>query len=285
MIHARCVSFRSLASFQLIVGALVALVGAAPARGQQCLESKLGSGSIPLPGIENFQANVTVEWSGSQEACGSNVACTSTCTLVSSDLAGDFTMRFCPRWQVPPSGGDGWWCWVAQLRAAAWSGSAVGEGGTVNFGYASSSFGGLFSMQAHSTLRFMSATTLALDPGTSAQVAGGRQLSSLPNRYFFDTGATAAIACGYSGIAAPGGMGYTYQLCPDVDSNGICDEYDAAARAFGDFDSSGSVNGADLAALLAAWGSSGSACDINQDGNVDGTDLAFLLSRWGQGAP
>jgi hypothetical protein len=94
-----------------------------------------------------------------------------------------------------------------------------------------------------------------------------------------------AIELEYNSKGNGADTGLNYRLCPDVDSNGICDEYDAAARAFGDFDSSGSINGADLAALLAAWGSSGSACDINQDGNVDGTDLTFLLSRWGQGAP
>jgi hypothetical protein len=87
-------------------------------------------------------------------------------------------------------------------------------------------------------------------------------------------------------LAEGAGIGFylDYALCPDTDLNGICDAYDDAARAFGDFDSSGSVDGADLAALLDAWGTAGSVCDISDNGVVDGGDLAFLLSRWGQGA-
>ncbi|MBL9141060.1 MAG: hypothetical protein JNK53_04275 [Phycisphaerae bacterium] len=49
-----------------------------------------------------------------------------------------------------------------------------------------------------------------------------------------------------------------------------------------DFDGNGAVNGADLGALLAAWGpAQGSVCDVNYDNSVDGADLGVLLSRWG----
>lgn len=47
-----------------------------------------------------------------------------------------------------------------------------------------------------------------------------------------------------------------------------------------DLNGDGIVNGADLAALLAAWGSGGPA-DLNSDGAVDGADLASLLASWG----
>ena len=40
------------------------------------------------------------------------------------------------------------------------------------------------------------------------------------------------------------------------------------------------VDGADLAALLAAWGGTGPA-DLTGDGTVDGADLAELLAGWG----
>ena len=139
-------------------------------------------------------------------------------------------------------------------------------------------------MQGQSTMQFNSATRLTLNPGTSQALTGGTRLSTYSVVYI-RAGETVVFTCWASDVGNGTSPGYTYEPCPDVDSNGICDEYDAAARAFGDFDSSGSVNGADLAALLAAWGSSGSACDINRDGYVDGTDLTFLLSRWGQGAP
>jgi hypothetical protein len=47
-----------------------------------------------------------------------------------------------------------------------------------------------------------------------------------------------------------------------------------------DLDGDGSVNGADLAALLATWGLPGVA-DLDGSGAVDGADLATLLASWG----
>ncbi|MBM4052494.1 MAG: hypothetical protein FJ270_07130 [Planctomycetes bacterium] len=48
----------------------------------------------------------------------------------------------------------------------------------------------------------------------------------------------------------------------------------------GDIDASGTVDGADLGALLSSWGSSGPA-DLDLSGIVDGADLGTLLSAWG----
>jgi hypothetical protein len=111
-------------------------------------------------------------------------------------------------------------------------------------------------------------------------VTGGRVVNG---RRVFHAGETVTLASDGT-LFNTEGM-FEYGLCLDVQpENGICDEYDDAARAFGDFDSSGSVDGADLAALLDAWGTAGSVCDISDNGVVDGGDLAFLLSRWGQGA-
>lgn len=47
-----------------------------------------------------------------------------------------------------------------------------------------------------------------------------------------------------------------------------------------DIDNNGTVNGADLAALLGAWGGPGGPADLNRDGQVDGGDLAALLNAW-----
>jgi hypothetical protein len=47
----------------------------------------------------------------------------------------------------------------------------------------------------------------------------------------------------------------------------------------GDFDGNGVVNGADLAAVLAYWGTP--AGDVNGDGTTDGSDLAVVLGNWG----
>ena len=48
-----------------------------------------------------------------------------------------------------------------------------------------------------------------------------------------------------------------------------------------DIDGDGVVNGPDLAAVLAAWGSSTPVADFNGDGQVDGQDLAVILAAWG----
>ncbi len=50
-----------------------------------------------------------------------------------------------------------------------------------------------------------------------------------------------------------------------------------------DLNGDGVVNGSDLAALLAQWGTDGTA-DLNDDGVVNGADLAALLASWGSGA-
>ncbi len=48
-----------------------------------------------------------------------------------------------------------------------------------------------------------------------------------------------------------------------------------------DLNGDGFVNGADLAALLAAWGPcAGCPADLNGDGDVNGSDLAALLAAW-----
>ncbi|MFO0962249.1 MAG: hypothetical protein U0625_05015 [Phycisphaerales bacterium] len=43
----------------------------------------------------------------------------------------------------------------------------------------------------------------------------------------------------------------------------------------------GRVDGADLAFVLAQWGSSGGSADLNHDGVVNGSDLGVLLGAWG----
>lgn len=55
-----------------------------------------------------------------------------------------------------------------------------------------------------------------------------------------------------------------------------------AVDCTGDFTGDGSVDGADLGLLLAAWGPcKGCVEDLNDDGVVDGADLGELLGAWG----
>ena len=54
------------------------------------------------------------------------------------------------------------------------------------------------------------------------------------------------------------------------------------AEASPDLDGNGTVNGADLAILLGAWGAcEGCPADLDANGQVNGADLAVLLGAWG----
>lgn len=53
----------------------------------------------------------------------------------------------------------------------------------------------------------------------------------------------------------------------------------------GDIDANGVVDGADLGALLAGWGTSSRSVDLDGDGTVGGGDLGILLANWGSCAP
>ena len=71
---------------------------------------------------------------------------------------------------------------------------------------------------------------------------------------------------------APGGS--------TVQVSGIATGYGAYVPV-GDINGDGIVNGADISALLSAWGPcAGCAADLNHDGNVGGMDLTTLLSAW-----
>ena len=64
-------------------------------------------------------------------------------------------------------------------------------------------------------------------------------------------------------------------------------EQAAQAQCKADLIVDGVVDGADLAALLTAWGTTSDplGCDINGDSLVDGSDLGFVLSGWGSCPP
>lgn len=52
------------------------------------------------------------------------------------------------------------------------------------------------------------------------------------------------------------------------------------AATVGDLNGDGTVDGADLGQLLAAWGACNCAQDLNGDGQVNGADLGLLLANW-----
>jgi hypothetical protein len=70
----------------------------------------------------------------------------------------------------------------------------------------------------------------------------------------------------------------------DTNTNGIPDICEVPTCADADLNPNGTVDGADLGALLAFWGPVSPAfprADINGDGTVNGADLGILLSVWG----
>ena len=78
------------------------------------------------------------------------------------------------------------------------------------------------------------------------------------------------------------GCFYSHMPCPAGEScnpnTGEC----AVPPCLGDLNWDGNVDAADLAELLAAWGSNpGHPADFDGDGVVDSADLAELLAAWG----
>ncbi|MFO0962309.1 MAG: hypothetical protein U0625_05320 [Phycisphaerales bacterium] len=58
--------------------------------------------------------------------------------------------------------------------------------------------------------------------------------------------------------------------------------YSHGCPRVGDVDGNGRVDGADLGRLLGDWGLAyGSPCDLNRDNSVDGADLAILIAHFG----
>ncbi|MFO0828534.1 MAG: hypothetical protein U0572_10350 [Phycisphaerales bacterium] len=55
-----------------------------------------------------------------------------------------------------------------------------------------------------------------------------------------------------------------------------------ASSCLGDINGNGTVDAADLAILLGAWGLAGQAADLDGSGIVDAADLAMLLGAWGE---
>ncbi len=72
------------------------------------------------------------------------------------------------------------------------------------------------------------------------------------------------------------GIGTT---CTDANGNGIADACEPDSIP-GDLNGDGAVNGADLGALLGAWGTADAVADLTDNGVVDGADLGILLGNW-----
>lgn len=88
----------------------------------------------------------------------------------------------------------------------------------------------------------------------------------------------------FYGVGSPTPIERIRTIEPGNDVDGIVfDGVRSATPKLGDLDVDGSINGADLGILLAAWGSCPEPCgaDVDGDGDVDGADLGALLTLWG----
>ena len=88
-----------------------------------------------------------------------------------------------------------------------------------------------------------------------------------------------------SGFAQDCNGNHTPDAC-DIASGNSLDENgdgvpDECQECPADLNGDNTVDGADLTALLAEWGTFGTQADLNGDGFVDGADLTALLSAWG----
>lgn len=123
----------------------------------------------------------------------------------------------------------------------------------------------LFVDQAGGDLR-LAAGSPAIDAGSNASVPVGTTVDRDGAPRFVDDPSTADTGAGTAPIVDRGA--YEFQPPPPP-----------ACPA--DLDGNGTVDAADLAGLLAAWGSSGSPADLDGNGTVDAADLAALLGAWG----
>ncbi len=75
-----------------------------------------------------------------------------------------------------------------------------------------------------------------------------------------------------------------YPVTLSYTTDGVRATFVEVPPLIGDLNGDGTVNGADLGALLAVWGAcTGQPCaaDLNNDGTVSGSDLGILLTNWG----
>ena len=115
-------------------------------------------------------------------------------------------------------------------------------------------------------------------------IASGEEIE-LDDGGFHDCGTTVLVLdAGYYAILIDG---FVYDVPGDETGGGISTSisvdvtYLDSPRERADLNGDGKVDGADLAQLLASFGSADPDADLDLDGVVDGRDLTILLGNWG----
>jgi len=122
---------------------------------------------------------------------------------------------------------------------------------------------------------------------TSATVLGTINQSGLPGLAVFQRGALAAcsgVTVLFSDTTAFVDGFFTVGSANDIlmrNTFAFVGAPTCVTGLCGDIDANGFVDGADLGALLAAWGSGTASADLDGDGSVTGGDLGILLGNWG----
>lgn len=94
---------------------------------------------------------------------------------------------------------------------------------------------------------------------------------------------TVDLLCDTTYIIAVGGYSATTVLGTGTLNVSVVNNTPCSVPCPGDFDSDGTIGGADLSFLLANWG--GPGADLDADGLTGGSDLAFLLGVFGTTCP
>ena len=227
-------------------------------------------GAIPMEAVGSMSVQVAGSVTDIDLGGDPPTYCTGSCSAsVDGVLSASLLLRYCYRY----SDGCACWGWGVIMPGLTW-GRWDGYSGMYTFSGITLPPG--FSVSVSAVVGFARPVESFLNSAASA-VTGGRVVAG--TRYLH---AGESLALEFDGLGW-----YYWRECLDADSNGICDDYDLAARNFGDFDASGDVGASDLATMLSAWGSSGGSdgvIDLDNDGIVGASDLGILLSRWGLGA-
>jgi hypothetical protein len=181
---------------------------------------------------------------------------------------------------------------------------ADGEGGAMYFSSTTSSLTNCFLTNNRAGLRGgglfakgseITAQAIAISSNDAAEDGGGLYLGQYGVAHLFD-----AIIEGNTALNDGGGIFVSQFGETDLIHSVVC--RNVHDQIFGAWTDNGSncvtaiclscgcpadvngdalVNGADLALVMAAWGTTGPTGDINSDGIVDSSDIALVLAAWG----
>lgn len=110
---------------------------------------------------------------------------------------------------------------------------------------------------------------MRFDPSTGSLLVADGDTGGTANLYRFSFKTGDLVLVGPTGVQIGNSKGFA----------GL--EFTPLPPCPGDVDQNGAIDGADLAALLVAWGGASASTDLDHDGTVGASDLAIMLASWG----